>query len=381
MIGTTIQNHYLIQKIIGKGNFCAVYLAADPLSLTQVAVKVLKEPCGEGDLTREVSTLAALNHIRGVPKLLGSGLFEQHLYIVQELLDTDVYSLQRKCNPLPIPIVLSIAYAGIKVLKDIHDAGYLHLDLKPDNIGVKRSLKGIQIYLMDFGLAKKYKSHGIHCSSGFAKDIRGHPVFASIPVLKGLKPSRRDDLESFLYTLAFMANGTLPWRAMTEPTFGGYWREMATIKEECSAREICGKLPKQFAIILSLVRELSFEEKPSYKFYQELLKQAANQLSLNLKDVYIWDQLFRYSGKINPISPISTSAASIDANPRSIKRHLDIPPIGGFPTPHLSEDEEPEGDEFEERRGERKSTLKTNVAIAITPRLRRHIEEVRMGFC
>lgn len=377
MIGKTIHDHYLIQQSIGKGNFSAVYLATDPFSLSQVAVKILKDYSGELDMTREAAILKALRQVQGVPKLLGSGTYERQLYLIQELLDTDVYYLQRKCNPLPVPIVLSIAHAVIKVLKNIHSAGYLHMDIKPDNIGVKRTLKGVQIYLMDFGLAKKYIVNGRHYSVGIARDIRGHPVFASIPVLKSCKPSRRDDLESLMYTLAFMGNGKLPWKVTEESDFGEQWREMAEMKQSCSVKEICGSLPSQFSSILKHVRELAFEEKPAYRYYQELLEQAASQLSIHLKDAQPWDRLLRKSGKLVLSSPSTSAATSCDATPRSAKRRNDIPPAIVFPVPHLSHCETL-FEEFSEKE-ERSTTPKARVQVVITPRLRRHIDELRTG--
>lgn len=379
MIGKIIHDHYLIQKNIGKGNFCAVYLATDPFSLSQVAIKILKDDCGESDMTQEAATLTALSEVSGVPRLLGSGSFEKQLYLVQELLDTDVYYLQRNCSLLPVPIVLSIAHAAIKVLKNIHSAGYLHLDIKPDNIGVKRTLKGVQIYLMDFGLAKKYIVNGRHYASGIARDIRGHPMFASIPVLKWCKPSRRDDLESLLYALAFMGNGKLPWKALEDPAFGELWGEMAEMKKNCSVKEICGSLPGQFATILRLIRDLSFGAKPAYRLYQELLEQAASQLSIDLTDTQPWDRLLRDAGKLAFQSPsIRKTAVACDFTPRSLKRRNDIAPIVAFPTPHLSQCEtllEESLDSAESRN----TTPKARLQVVITPKLRRHIVELRGG--
>lgn len=383
MIGKTVSNRYTIQQVLGQGNFCTVYQARDSFSPSKVAIKVLKDPYGQADLALEAAALTALGHINGVPKLLETGLIEHQHYLVLELLDSDVYSLQRRCNPLPVAVVLAIASAAIEILKNIHSAGYLHLDIKPDNIGIKRLSPGHQVYLLDFGLAKKYRFGGEHYSEGLAKQLSGHPAFASVPVMKSRKPSRRDDLESLLYTLAYLGNGGLPWKGTVDKATREMWREMAITKENCSAEEICGLLPPQIASILTHIRQLSFEAKPSYSRYLREVQQATSQLALS--PAPIWEKLLNSTHKLCLPSLASSQDVTSDVTPRSEIRHYAIAPITAFPTPvldfptpHLSQCETIE-QEFEGRREKRKSTLKKKANLVVTPTLRRHIEAMKVG--
>ena len=388
MIGKTVSNRYLVQQTIGQGNFCAVYQAKDLFSPAKVALKVLKDPCGQADMALEAAALTALAHIGGVPKLLDSGTFEHQHYLVLELLDSDVYTLQRRRNPLPVDVVLSIAYAAIKILKGIHSAGYLHLDLKPDNLGVKRLSPGHQVYLLDFGLAKKYRFCGEHYCEGVAKQLSGHPVFASIPVMKCRKPSRRDDLESLMYTLAYVGNGGLPWKGERGNATREMWREMAVLKESCTPEQVCGLLPPQFASILTHVRHLSFEAKPAYSQYLREIQQAVSQSGLSPSTN--WEKLLSSSGKLCFPSFASSKDITSDITPRTDTRHYAVAPsMGflspvlafpsselGFPTPHLSQSETIE-QEFAGRMEKRRSTLKKKADLVVTPSLRRHIEAMR----
>lgn len=390
MIGKRVQNRYIIQQAIGQGHFCTVYQAVDPFTLSQVAVKVLKDPCGEEEMALEASTLTALGSVPGIPKLLETGTSEGRHYAIMELLDTDLYSLMQKRKQLPVQVILSTAHAAIKILKSIHSAGYLHLDIKPDNIGVKRVPSGHQVYLLDLGLARKYQFDGIHCREGPVRELRGNPIFASIPVMKCMTPSRRDDLESLLYTLAFMGNGDLPWRVSTESSSRESWRTLAVIKQKCSSIEICCCLPSQFAAILTQIRLLPFEAKPAYRQYIKQIEQAAAELSISLNSSSAWDELLSASGKLPVPSQIGAKALSSDVTPRSDMRHNAIAPVSGFPspnigisipsmnfpTPHLSQCDTLE-ESFMGRRENRNRTLKKQAKLVLTPTIRRHIEAIR----
>ena len=390
MIGKRVQNRYIIQQAIGQGHFCTVYQAVDSFTPSQVAVKVLKNPCGEQEMALEAATLTALGAIQGIPKLLETGTFEGQHYAIMELLDTDLYSLMRKRDQLPVQIILSTAHAAIKILKSIHSAGYLHLDIKPDNIGVKRGSSGHQVYLLDLGLAQKFQFDGVHYREGSARELRGNPIFASIPVMKCMKPSRRDDLESLLYTLAFMGNGDLPWRVATESTTRETWRTLAVTKQKCSPVEICGCLPSQFAAILTQIRLLSFEAKPPYRQYIKLIEQAATEMSFSPNSNSAWDRLLSTSGKLPLPSQIGGKTLLSDVTPRSDTRHYAIAPTIGFPspnislatpsmdfpTPHLSQCDTLE-ESFMGRREKRNTTLKKQAKLVMTPTIRRHIEAIR----
>jgi serine/threonine protein kinase len=52
--------------------------------------------------------------------------------------------------------VLNIFYQSIELLEIVHKSGYIHCDLKPENLmlGLKGDYK--TVYLIDFSLAEKY---------------------------------------------------------------------------------------------------------------------------------------------------------------------------------------------------------------------------------
>ena len=62
-------------------------------------------------------------------------------------------------------------------IKSLHELGYIHRDIKPDNFRVKDN----KIYLVDFGSCIKYKDDdGNHIPRKSGRMITGTHIFASV---------------------------------------------------------------------------------------------------------------------------------------------------------------------------------------------------------
>ena len=65
--------------------------------------------------------------------------------------------------------------------------------------------------MIDFALVTKmFHKNGKHRKQEPVTQLVGNPMFASETMVRMLSTSRKDDLESIMYLLCFLLNGSLP---------------------------------------------------------------------------------------------------------------------------------------------------------------------------
>jgi len=88
--------------------------------------------------------------------------------------------------------------------------------MKPDNFLVGNDKKASTIFVIDFGLAKRYldSKTGKHIPYKTNKRLTGTARYASISTHMGIEQSRRDDLEGICYVMMYFLKGSLPWQGL-----------------------------------------------------------------------------------------------------------------------------------------------------------------------
>ena len=133
--------------------------------------------------------------------------------MIMELLGDNLEQLFNKNNrKFSLKIICEISNQTISRLEYIHNKNIIHRDIKPENflIGINNN-KNI-LYLIDYGLSKKYKNKkGFHIPYIEGKKLIGTIKYISINTLLGIEQSRRDDLESLSYSIIYFLEGKLLW--------------------------------------------------------------------------------------------------------------------------------------------------------------------------
>ena len=161
LIGTTIDQCYLVEKKLGQGGMGKVYLARNlNLHNKKVVIKILTEaslqnPYLVQKFRHEVEALSRLAHHK-VVSVLGSGELNGKPYIVMQYVDGLTLRSQMPPNEgMNLERAASILKQIGAALDYIHGKGIFHRDLKPDNIMLQQ-LNGDPefVTIVDFGLAK-----------------------------------------------------------------------------------------------------------------------------------------------------------------------------------------------------------------------------------
>jgi len=208
---------FKVEAVLGSGSFGTVFRARDIRLQRDIAIKTLRrEYLVSAEFVRrfeqEARALAALRH-PNIIEIYDIGVSDDLVYLVMPLVKGETLTSYLRNHPELALADASWLVHGIAAgLGAAHRAGFVHRDIKPDNVMIEGD--DHRPLLMDFGIAKAFRSGSV--SETRAGTILGTPLYMS-PEQAMADP--QIDHRSDIYSLGVLAyevfTGALPFQGET----------------------------------------------------------------------------------------------------------------------------------------------------------------------
>ena len=296
---TLHHGQFTVGEFLGSGSFGVVYKGFDNKTSSEVALKFEDINSKTQQVIVESKVYKTLEGTGVTPKFYWFGASVHHLVLVIDLMGKNLYQLIKLCGgKFSMQTTLLVAYRMLHCVHVMHKYGYVHRDIKPENFLIgSREENQDKIFIIDFGLTKKYVDvSGAHIGYTEGQPFVGNSRYASLNSLKGIEQSRRDDIESLLYTWVYFAKGTLPWVSLGDSDKRPNQQRIMESKQKIKTEILFKDMPREFVRIYFSIRQLRFSDAPNYKLIASLLANAYKRLfpSQSIEDTPVYD----WTGKI-----------------------------------------------------------------------------------
>jgi casein kinase 1 len=282
---------YKIIKKIGSGSFGEIYEGMNLETNETVAIKLENISSRHPQLIYESKLIKLLQGGPGVPAVHWFGSEGNYNVMVLDLLGPSLEDLFTICNrKLSLKTVLMIADQMISRVEYVHNKSFIHRDIKPDNFLIGTGRRINIVYVIDFGLAKKYRDPrtGRHINFREGKSLTGTARYASVNTHAGLEQSRRDDLEGIGYVLMYFLRGQLPWQGIDTRNREEKYKRIYQVKLNTPVEELCKGFPEEFISYINYCKGLQFEDQPDYVYIRRLFKSLFDKLGYQSDYIYDW---------------------------------------------------------------------------------------------
>lgn len=275
-----ISNKYKLIEKINEGTFGTVFKAENIRTNELVAIKLENKSENIKSLKNEAKIYQYLGKLNGFPQLKMFGTIDNVNYLVMDLLGHSLNIIITHYKALSLKTVLILGIQMIQRIQCIHEKCLLHRDIKPSNFTFGNGNDTNKLFLVDFGLTKRFDFNGRHIEEKNIKNIIGSTNFVSLNIHNNIEPSRRDDIESCIYVILTMLFGRLEWFNKTIMSDIIYLKTQIIFIEE---------VPSFIKIMLYYIRSMKFDEKPDYNYLLNLLLKEFNNNEFENDGKFEWN--------------------------------------------------------------------------------------------
>ena len=283
---------YRIGRKIGSGSFGEIYLGTNVTTQEEVAIKLEEVKTRHPQLLYESKLYRALQGGVGIPNIHWYGVEGDYNAMVLDLLGPSLEDLFNFCSRrFSVKTTLILMDQMISRLEFLHAKNFIHRDIKPDNFLIGLGKKANQVYIIDYGLAKKYRDPKTqqHIPYREGKNLTGTARYASINTHLGVEQSRRDDMEGLAYVVLYFLRGQLPWQGLAAHTKKEKYDKIMEKKVSTTVEVLTRGIPTEFATYLNYCKSLRFEDRPDYAYLKRMFK------DLFLRERFEYDFVFDWT--------------------------------------------------------------------------------------
>jgi casein kinase 1 len=311
-----VGGHYRLRRRIGAGSFGEIYAAEDTTSHRRVAAKLENSRSKAPQLAYESKLYGILAGGTGIPRMHWYGSDETHNIMVIDLLGKSLEDHFTHCRRrLSLKTVLMVADQMLTCVEYIHSKGFIHRDIKPDNFVMGLGSHANQVFIIDYGLAKKYRDQHTHAHIPYVegKSLTGTARYASVAAQRGCEQSRRDDLESLGFVWVYLLRGSLPWMGLASRDEGKKYENICEVKSKTPFSQLCHGFPAEFVRYFETVRTLKFTEKPNYSELRRMFRNLFVRQGFTFDYKYDWvtaSPIQNHAPNVRAEAPVPDARAS-----------------------------------------------------------------------
>lgn len=210
-----INGKYKLCSKLGQGSFGILCQGYNLKTNEEVAIKLERLMTEQPMLHYEALLYKKLQGQQGFSNLHWTGVEGDFNVMVMDIQGPSLQNLFEFCEyKFDIKTILWIGSQMIQRIEAMHATDYIHRDIKPENFLIGSGKKLNTLYIIDFGLSKRFKDPktGQHIRFQMRPTMTGTMRYCSHNAHQCCEQSRRDDLEAIGNILIyFLMHGELPW--------------------------------------------------------------------------------------------------------------------------------------------------------------------------